>query len=73
MPKRCLLQVRKMNILYKSLTFNILTDSRIIRVFAPEGESVRNTRLFFGVEPETQTRKPEYGYKLNIANIGFIL
>ena len=41
----------------------------INRVFAPEGKSLANTRLFFGIEWETESEKPESGYKLKVGHI----
>ena len=56
-PKWCFLQNEKIPFNRKSLTFSILWKSLIIRVFAPEEESVRKYALIFRGITENQGGK----------------
>ena len=47
MLKWCLLQGEKMDVKHKLLLFNNLREALIIRVFAPDGESIRKSALIF--------------------------
>lgn len=67
MLKWCLLQDEKMDVKHKLLLYNNLRETLIIRVFAPDGESVRKYSFIFGVEQETLTEKSESGYNLKVA------
>ena len=72
MPKRCLLQDEEAASEYKPLVFSILPNPLIFRVFASEGMSVANSRLFFGVEQKTLTEKSKFGYNPKVAHIAFL-
>ena len=54
------------------MVFNILYYPLIIRVFAPEEESVRKYALIFRVESETESEKSKTAYNLKVVRIVII-
>ncbi len=72
MLKWCLLQHEKMAVKYKLLLFSNLCETLIIRVFAPDGERSANSRLFFGVELKTRTRKSRDTENLKVHWLHFL-